>query len=194
MGEKNISNTFEYFNPSPSGAKVGDCVIRALCKALNKSWEDVYVELCVQGFIMHDLPNSDPIWGSNCQSMREVIIMRLLFTIMQVFIIACGTFIIGLFLGLTVLTVIYISLGTAGLTILTNMVLKIRSFDGIMHIDRSKDNTVMQLEFCSDPRNFANRDELYLKVDTEATLVKGRRTNNELVEKALDEIEKFHQV
>lgn len=115
--------------------------------------------------------------------------MRLLFTIMQVFIIACGTFIIGLFLGLAVFTVIYISLGTAGLTILTNMVLKIRSFDGIMHIDRSKDNTVMQLEFCSDPRNFANRDELYLKVDTEATLVKGRRTNNELVEKALDEIE-----
>jgi hypothetical protein len=64
MGEENISNTFEYFNPSPSGAKVGDCVIRALCKALNKSWEDVYVQLCVQGFIMHDLPNSDPIWGA----------------------------------------------------------------------------------------------------------------------------------
>lgn len=64
MGEENISNAFEYFNPSPSGAKVGDCVIRALCKALNKSWEDVYVELCVQGFIMHDLPNSDPIWGT----------------------------------------------------------------------------------------------------------------------------------
>jgi hypothetical protein len=36
MEEENISNTFEYFNPSPSGAKVGDCVIRALCKALNK--------------------------------------------------------------------------------------------------------------------------------------------------------------
>lgn len=64
MGEENISNAFEYFNPSPSGAKVGDCVIRALCKALNRSWEDVYVELCVQGFIMHDLPNSDPIWGA----------------------------------------------------------------------------------------------------------------------------------
>jgi hypothetical protein len=64
MGEENISNAFEYFNPSPSGAKVGDCVIRALCKALNKSWEDVYVQLCVQGFIMHDLPNSDPIWGA----------------------------------------------------------------------------------------------------------------------------------
>jgi hypothetical protein len=50
----------------------------------------------------------------------------------------------------------------------------------------------MQLEFCADPRRFTNKDELYFKVDTETVLVKGRRSNNELVEKALDEIEEFH--
>lgn len=118
--------------------------------------------------------------------------MKLLFTIIQTIVIACGTFLIGFFLGIAILSAIYISLGSAGLTILSNVVFHIRTYDGIVHIDRSQDNTVMQLEFCADPRRFANKDELFFKVDTETALVKGRRSNNELVEKALDEIEEFH--
>lgn len=118
--------------------------------------------------------------------------MKLLFTILQTFVIAGGSFIIGLILGLSLMTVLYMTLCTAGLTVLSNAVFRIRTYDGIMHIDRSQDNTVMQLEFCADPRRFTNKDELYFKVDTETVLVKGRRSNNELVEKALDEIEEFH--
>lgn len=118
--------------------------------------------------------------------------MKIFFTLMQTIVIACGTFLIGFFLGIAVLSAIYISLGSAGLTILSNLVFKIRTYDGIMHIDRSQDNTVMQLEFCADPRCFTHKDELFFRVDTETKLVKGRRTNNELVEAALDEIEEFH--
>jgi uncharacterized membrane protein (Fun14 family) len=118
--------------------------------------------------------------------------MRLLFTILQTFVIACGTFILGLILGLAVLMAVYVMLGAAGLTILSNILFRIRTYDGIVHIDRSQDNTVMQLEFCADPRCFTHKDELFFRVDTETELVKGRRTNNELVEKALDEIEEFH--
>lgn len=57
-----------FYNPSPSGARIGDCVIRAICKALDRTWEDVYVSLCVQGFAMHDLPNADSVWGEYLRS------------------------------------------------------------------------------------------------------------------------------
>ena len=54
---------FVYYNPNPYQKNVGDCVIRALSKALDKSWEDVYIELCVQGLYMADMPPSDNVWG-----------------------------------------------------------------------------------------------------------------------------------
>ena len=53
----------EYLN-NPFGLRVGDCVIRAISKALDKSWEETYVDLCVQGFMMGDLPSSNAIWSS----------------------------------------------------------------------------------------------------------------------------------
>ena len=53
----------EYLN-NPFGLRVGDCVIRAISKALDVSWERVYVELCVQGFMMGDLPSSNAVWSA----------------------------------------------------------------------------------------------------------------------------------
>ena len=61
-------SNYRYFNPNPSELDVGDCVIRALCKALDKTWAEVYVGLCVQGFIMHNLPNADAVWGEYLRS------------------------------------------------------------------------------------------------------------------------------
>lgn len=55
---------FNYYNPSPDGKNVGDCVIRALSKALNKSWEDIYIDLCVYGLYMADMPSSNAVWGA----------------------------------------------------------------------------------------------------------------------------------
>lgn len=52
------------YNPNPFGLRVGDCVIRAISKALDMPWERVYVELCVQGFMLGDLPNSNAIFSS----------------------------------------------------------------------------------------------------------------------------------
>ena len=38
------------YNPNPSGRhNAADCIIRALCKAFNKSWLEVYNELCEIG-------------------------------------------------------------------------------------------------------------------------------------------------
>lgn len=53
----------EYQN-NPFGLRVGDCVIRAISKALDKSWEETYIDLCVQGFMMGDLPNSNAIFSA----------------------------------------------------------------------------------------------------------------------------------
>lgn len=51
------------YNPNPCNRRVGDCVIRAIAKATNREWESVYVDLCVQGFMLADLPSSNSIWS-----------------------------------------------------------------------------------------------------------------------------------
>jgi hypothetical protein len=52
------------FNTNPFGLRVGDCVIRAISKALARSWEDIYIDLCLQGFLMGDLPSSNAVWSA----------------------------------------------------------------------------------------------------------------------------------
>lgn len=55
---------YQYFQPNPANKSVGDCVIRAICKAFDYDWERAYIEICVQGFIMRDIPSSDIVWGT----------------------------------------------------------------------------------------------------------------------------------
>ena len=55
---------YVYFNPNPVGRTVGDCVVRALAKALDISWEDAFAQICMNGFRMGDMPSSDSVWGS----------------------------------------------------------------------------------------------------------------------------------
>lgn len=55
---------YKYYNKSPSGNKVGDCVIRAISTVMGKSWQEVYIELCIQGYLMSDLPSSNAVWGA----------------------------------------------------------------------------------------------------------------------------------
>lgn len=55
-----------FYNPNPNGMKSnnGDCVIRAITKALHKSWDDVYWDLCEEGFQMGDWGNSNAVWDT----------------------------------------------------------------------------------------------------------------------------------
>ena len=55
---------FKYFNPNPMNKRVGDCVIRAISKVLDWEWNDTYTALCLQGYVMSDLPSSNQIWGA----------------------------------------------------------------------------------------------------------------------------------
>ena len=54
---------YKYANPNPKGARVGDCVIRAISIATGKTWESVYAELSFYGFRSCDMPSSNAVWG-----------------------------------------------------------------------------------------------------------------------------------
>lgn len=53
---------YKNFNPNPCGKKVGDCVIRGISILTDKSWNDVYMGLCLEGLKMCDMPSSNVVW------------------------------------------------------------------------------------------------------------------------------------
>lgn len=55
---------YQYFNPNPERLKTGDCVVRAIALALGQSWEQTYIELSVQGYLMHDIMSSNAVWDA----------------------------------------------------------------------------------------------------------------------------------
>jgi len=53
-----------YFNPTPSGKRVGDCVIRAVGKLTEQDWETTYLEIAMAGFELCDMPSSNSVWAA----------------------------------------------------------------------------------------------------------------------------------
>lgn len=54
---------YKPFNPNPSGKRVGDCVVRAICKLFNLTWEDAFLQLTLKAYAMHDMPSANAVWG-----------------------------------------------------------------------------------------------------------------------------------
>jgi len=52
------------YNPNPVGAKTGDCAVRALAKATGSDWETAYTRLCMSGFAMGDMPDSNSVFSA----------------------------------------------------------------------------------------------------------------------------------
>lgn len=50
-------------NPNPEHKLVGDCVVRAIAILLDKTWEEVYEDICVLGRQMYDMPSSNEVWS-----------------------------------------------------------------------------------------------------------------------------------
>ena len=59
---------YSYYNSNPYKIRVGDCVIRAISKALNQSWEDTYIDLTIQGYLLGDLLSSNAVWDAYLKS------------------------------------------------------------------------------------------------------------------------------
>lgn len=61
-----------HVNPNPNGMYVEDCVVRAICIATGRSWDDVYLHLCLEGFIMKNMPSVNNVWGTYLKSIGFV--------------------------------------------------------------------------------------------------------------------------
>ena len=55
---------YKYFMNNPCGARVGDCAVCAISKALNISWEEAYSKLAINGYRMCDMPSSNTVIAS----------------------------------------------------------------------------------------------------------------------------------
>lgn len=51
------------YNPNPSRNRVGDCTVRAITKAMNSTWEQIYAGLTAYGFMYRDMPSANSVWG-----------------------------------------------------------------------------------------------------------------------------------
>lgn len=63
-----MDNLWKPYNPNPSKSRVGDCTVRAICKATGKTWEQVHIALCAYGFMRCDMPSANHVWGAYLRS------------------------------------------------------------------------------------------------------------------------------
>lgn len=49
-------------NENPHNNLVDDCVIRAISTATGKDWNDIYLELMIEGYYNKNFPNFNIIW------------------------------------------------------------------------------------------------------------------------------------
>lgn len=55
---------WRYFNPNPAGRITGDCTVRALCAALDVSWDEAHDMVCNMSKDMCDMPSKNAVWGA----------------------------------------------------------------------------------------------------------------------------------
>ena len=51
---------------------VEDCVVSAISIVTGRSWDDIYVHLCLQGFISKNMPSVNNVWGTYLKSIGFV--------------------------------------------------------------------------------------------------------------------------
>ena len=54
----------KYFNPNPNALNVGDCTVRALCKATDRDWDTVFWGIAVMANMMGNMPSANVVWGA----------------------------------------------------------------------------------------------------------------------------------
>lgn len=55
---------FKEYNPNPKGNKTGDCVIRAIGLATEKTWEETFWDMTNHAFELKTVLNIDEAWKS----------------------------------------------------------------------------------------------------------------------------------
>lgn len=52
------------YNPNPKQTRVGDCVVRALCRATDETWDTIFKELSAEAYSLADMPSANHVWGA----------------------------------------------------------------------------------------------------------------------------------
>ena len=52
---------WQYINKNPRNKAVGDCTVRAISLATDSGWMETYLDLCLFGMIMADMPSSNAV-------------------------------------------------------------------------------------------------------------------------------------
>ena len=52
---------WQYINLNPRNKSVGDCTVRAISTATDKKWVETYLDLCLFGMLMGDMPSSNSV-------------------------------------------------------------------------------------------------------------------------------------
>ena len=58
---KRVVPVWQYVNKNPRGRSVGDCTVRAISVATNNGWAETYLDLCLFGLLMADMPSANAI-------------------------------------------------------------------------------------------------------------------------------------
>lgn len=53
---------YSWHNENPLDRNVGDCTVRSISTALNQDWDTTYCGLCIEGYILKDMPSSNEVW------------------------------------------------------------------------------------------------------------------------------------
>ena len=52
---------WQYINLNPRKKSVGDCTVRAIAIATGSAWVDTYLDLCLMGMVMADMPSANSV-------------------------------------------------------------------------------------------------------------------------------------
>ena len=55
---------WQFHNPNPKQKSVGDCTVRAISRATSKDWMETYLDLCLFGLLMADMPSANAVTTS----------------------------------------------------------------------------------------------------------------------------------
>lgn len=55
---------YKKYNANPAARRGNDCTVRALSVVTMRSWEDIYMELCIYGLRNYDMPSANHVWGA----------------------------------------------------------------------------------------------------------------------------------
>ena len=59
-----VIKMYSFVNVNPCKKLLGDCVVRAISLALDQSWDKTYIDLCIEGLMQCDMPNSNAVFAS----------------------------------------------------------------------------------------------------------------------------------